>query len=118
MIEWPDGYTAPTPRGKLERFSRACMGGGGGSGAAIREQQLAREQSAKQFAEQMAFMRQQYTDAQNVKTPKYAPASPAPMASPDTYMQGIEQRRRQMSRFGSAATVLNSPLGGAVPIAA
>lgn len=102
------------PNGRLARFCK-----GADQGAAIAEQRKAREQSAAQFAEQMGLMRQQYQDAQKVKPVTYAPAAPPAAASPDVYRAGMEARRRQQRRFGSAATVLNHPvMGGAVPLAA
>lgn len=103
------------PNGRLARLHK-----GGGSGAAVQEQRLAREQSASQFAEQMALMKQQYADAQKVKTPTYRAAAPAAFRSPETYAAQLEQRRRMQRRFGSQATrIVSAPLmGGAVPLAA
>lgn len=115
-----DGYIFPGTRRPWHERDAAwrCHKGGADQGAAIKEQRLAREQSAQQFAEQMGLMKQQYTDAQKVKTPTYAPASPVSSNSPDAYMAGLEARRRQQRRFGSAATVLTPVLGGARPLAA
>ena len=111
------GPGEPYARRHLEGFTR-CYKGGGGSAAAIEEQKAARLQSAAQFKEQMALMRQQYEDAQNIKTPVYAPAAPASAGSQDVYTAGLQARMRQQRRFGSAATVLSRPiLGGAVPMA-
>ena len=73
-----------------------------------------REQSAAQFQEQMAFMRKQYEDAQKIKTPVYAPAAPSASGSPDVYAASMEVRRRQLRRFGSAATMLQTPAAAAV----
>lgn len=113
-----EGYMSPPPRGRLEQMTRCYLGGGGGTKGALQEQQLSRQQSAKQFAEQMAFMKTQYNDAQNIKTPVLNPAQPAAMGSSDVYAQGVERRRRQASRFGSAATVLTPfAMGGATPLA-
>lgn len=92
---------------------------GGGSGAAIEEQKKARLQSAAQFQEQMALMRQQYEDSKKVKPVSFAPASPSAAGSPETYLAGLEARRRSARRFGSAATNLTAPvMGGATPMAA
>ena len=114
-----DGYISPAPRLPWhDRDALIRCYKGGDSGAAIKEQRLAREQSAAQFAEQMGLMKQQYEDAQKVKTPTYAPASPVAANSPDAYMAGLEARRRQQRRFGSAATVLSPVFGGARPLAA
>lgn len=114
-----DGYISLAPRRPWhERDALMRCFKGADQGAAIKEQKLAREQSAQQFAEQMGLMKQQYVDAQKVKTPTYAPASPTASNSPDAYMAGIEARRRQQRRFGSAATVLTPVLGGARPLAA
>jgi hypothetical protein len=116
-----DGYFSPAIRRPLhERDACFRCHKGADSGAAIREQQASRLQSASQFAEQMALMRQQYTDTQKVKTPKYAPASPAAAGNSDVYTAGLETRRRMQKRFGSAATNLVPfpSLGGAVPMAA
>lgn len=104
------------PNGRLARLHK-----GGGNGAAIEEQRAARLQSAAQFKEQMALMRQQYEDAQKVKTPAYVPASAPQEGSPDVVNAGMEMRRRMQRRFGSAATRMYRPtpqLGGAVPLAA
>lgn len=120
MIEC-DGFTSPVPRRPLhDREARFRCFKGADNGAAIAEQRAARLQSASQFAEQMGLMRQQYADAQKVKTPKYAPAAPAAAGNSDVYTAGLEMRRRMSRRFGSAATnLVPSPsLGGAVPMAA
>jgi hypothetical protein len=108
------GMENPYQRGRLEGCTRCYKGGG--SGAAVAEQRLAREQSAAQFREQMALMRQQYEDSKKVKTPVYAPASPAVRAGAEVYAAGMQARIRQQRRFGSAATRLFRPLaGGATP---
>jgi hypothetical protein len=102
------------------RLGRLCKGGG--SDAAIKEQRLAREQSAKQFAEQMGLMRQQQEAASKIRTPQYLPSAPAPSGGMDSYQAGRDAMRVARRRFGSAATVLSPSyrpaLGGAVPLAA
>lgn len=116
-----DGFISPAPRRPLhDREARFRCHKGADSGAAVREQQAARLQSASQFAEQMGLMRQQYEDSKKVKTPKYASASPAAAGNSDVYTAGLEMRRRMSRRFGSAATNLVPfpSLGGAVPMAA
>ena len=114
-----DGFSTPQRSARLSRASLICCAKGGGSGAASEEQKKARLQSAEQFAEQMALMRQQYDDAKKVKTPTYAPASPTPVGNSDAYLAGVEMQRRLKSRFGSAATRNIFPvLGGATPLAA
>lgn len=116
-----DGFTSPGARRPLhDRDACFRCHKGTDSGAAVAEQRAARLQSAQQFAEQMGLMRQQYADAQKVKTPKYSPAAPAASNSPDVYAAGLEMRRRMQRRFGSAATNLVPfpGMGGAVPLAA
>lgn len=116
MSEFPDfGGPAWAPDMILPngRLARLCKGGS--SDAAVAEQRKAREQSAAQFAEQMGLMKQQYEDAQKVKTPVYAPAAPVASGGPDSYLAGLEARRVAAKRFGSAATVLKPlpAMGGA-----
>jgi hypothetical protein len=101
------------PNGKLARFCK-----GADQGAAIKEQKAARLQSAAQFAEQMALMRQQYDDAQKIKTPTYAPAAQLSASNPDAYAARLDSQRRQQRRFGSRATILRPAMGGATLAAA
>jgi hypothetical protein len=104
------GFTSPARRCPLherDATSIRCFKGAD-NGAAIKEQRLAREQSAAQFKEQMALMRQQYEDAQKVKPPVYAPAAPLASASPDAYNAGLDAQRAAKRRFGSAATNLSA----------
>jgi hypothetical protein len=121
MISFSD-FNCPAGRApRHERDAAMRCYKGADTSAAVKEQQLARQQSAAQFKEQMALMRQQYADAQNVKPPVYAPAAPVANGSPDVYDAGLEARRAAKRRFGSAATNLTPgrPLtGGTVPLGA
>lgn len=118
MIE-SDGFNSPPPWGTLEAFCRRYKDGGGGNAGALEEQRKAREQSASQFAQSLAFQKQQYKDAQKIKAPEYFPPSAGATNSSDVYTQGIEARKRAQRRFGSDKTALNYPvLGGATPVAA
>lgn len=82
------------------------------------EARASRLQSAAQHAEQMAMARQQAADARKVKTPVYAPAAPGAQNGADVYGAGMEARRVQARRFGSAATDMTNLFGGARPLAA
>ncbi len=113
-----DGFISPGRTLRHERDARLRHHKGADSGAAIREQRLAREQSAAQFRQQMVLMRQQYEDAQRVTTPVYAPAAPMASGSPDVREAMLEAQRNAKRRFGSAATNLGAGrprtvLGGA-----
>src|SRR5690242_3630092 len=95
-----DGFTAPQRGPRSERDACFRCHTGADSGAAIKEQQAARLQSAAQFKEQMALMRQQYADAQKVKPATFAPAAPLPTASADAYNAALDQKRAAKMRFG------------------
>lgn len=118
-----DGFDTPPGRGpRYDRMALARCYKGADSGAAVKEQRLAREQSAAQFKEQMALMRLQYEEARKIKPPVYAPAAPMASASPDVFHAGLEAQRAAKRRFGSAATNITArnsrPLiGGAVSLA-
>jgi hypothetical protein len=109
-----DGFSNPVRRARHAREALVACHKGAGTGAAVKEQRLAREQSAKQFAEQMGLMRQQYEDARKIKPVVPLPAAPLPTGTPDAYNAGMEEKRAAKRRFGSAATILTrAPLGGA-----
>lgn len=100
-------------RGRLIRLHK-----GGDNGAAIREQKLARQQSAKQFAIQMELMAKQAAMAASVKTPVILPAAP-PQQTSDATLEAARDQRRQAGRrfsFSSArmAGSQGSKLGGSM----
>lgn len=118
-----DGFTAPQRGHRHLRDALFRCHKGADSGAAIKEQALARQLSAAQFKEQMALMREQYADSKAIKPPTYAPAAPLPTASPDAYNAGLDAQRAARRRFGAAATNLSAgpvrpTLGGAAVMAA
>lgn len=110
------------PDGRLRFFCK-----GADTGPALKEQKLAREQSASQFAQQMALEQKQFDAAQAIKTPVYAPAAPLTSGNEDVYDAGLAAKRQAKRRFGSAATNLTamarpvtafSPLGIGPAVAA
>lgn len=81
-------------RGRLTRLHK-----GGDNGAAIKEQQLAREQSAKQFKVQMMMMARQAEAAASVKTPQILPAAPPQQTNDATIEAARDQKRNSARRF-------------------
>lgn len=116
-----EGFTDPWRSGSLSMrdvFARRYKGASGG--AAIREQRLAREQSAQQFAQQMALQQKQFDAAQAIKPVTFAPASPLATGEPDTYNAGLDAKRAQRRRFGPSATRIApvAPQAGVIPMGA
>ncbi len=72
---------------------------GGDNGAAIKEQRLAREQSAKQFKVQMMMMARQAEAAASVKTPQILPAAPPQQTNDATIEAARDQKRNSARRF-------------------
>lgn len=86
------------PNGKLARLHK-----GGGSAASIRESKLGREQSAKQFREQMDLMKRQNSaaemqQAQALEAAKRPVNEPAPTATTADGMDAASAARRASSK--------------------
>jgi hypothetical protein len=101
------------------RFNRLCKGGG--NDAAIAEQKASREQSAKQFAIQMAMMKKQQEAAASIQTPTIAPILPAspPQRTDESTIEASRDAKRSAARrfsFSSArmAGSNRQPMGGNV----
>lgn len=95
--------------GKLARLHK------GGSGAATAEARKGREQSAAQFAEQMALMKRQQTQAeaqqeQAIEASKRPVSEPAPTTlSADTASAATAARRAASKRKGMAYSLFTQP---------
>jgi hypothetical protein len=107
--------------GRLARLHK-----GANQEAALREQRLGRELSAKQHAESMQLARQQMEMSKQIEIPEYKPPSPPTSVGVDAIEAGRDYRRNTRRRFGAGRSVFagESPkyqrpaLGGAVQLAA
>lgn len=108
------------PSGRLTRWHK-----GANQEAALREQRLGREQSARQHAESLRFAQQQLEMSKSIEIPEYKPPAPPAAAGVDAIEAGREYRRNQRRRFGAGRSVFagetryqRPALGGAVQLAA
>jgi hypothetical protein len=108
------------PNGRLARLHK-----GANQEAALREQRLGREQSARQFAESMRRADQQLELSKSITIPEYKPPAPPAAVGIDAIEAGRGYRRNARRRFGVTRSIQagetryqRPALGGAVQLAA
>lgn len=109
----------PAQLGNPWELTRPPCNVGGGDGGAAREAEASRLAAKKQHEENMQIMRKQARQAANVSAVQYAPAAAPQAASQDALDAGLDFKRKQKKRFGSAATMIapqSNLLGGATTL--